>query len=320
MADTTRDTYSPSAVGPVFDVVGVGANSVDYVYQLPAYPERDGPNAKMRISSHSLSCGGQVATALCTCTAMGLKTKYIGATGTDDNGRRLRDELARREVDMTDAVIRDVTNQFAVIMVDEQAGERIVLWDRHEGLTLRPRELPPEILTAARVVHVDDVDQDAAIRAALIARAAGVVVTSDIDRITPRTEELVAAVTMPMFAEHVPKALTGEVDFERALRKLRRLNAGRMCVTLGPRGAIMLDGDRLYQEPAFVIDAVDTTGAGDVFRGALIVAMLRGDGAQEMLRFANAAAGVSCTRLGAINGVPTREEATRLMQQAAVRG
>ena len=320
MADTTRDTYSPSAVGPVFDVVGVGANSVDYVYQLPAYPERDGPNAKMRISSHSLSCGGQVATALCTCTAMGLKTKYIGATGTDDNGRRLRDELARREVDMTAAVIRDVTNQFAVIMVDEQAGERIVLWDRHEGLTLRPRELPPEILTAARVVHVDDVDQDAAIRAALIARAAGVVVTSDIDRITPRTEELVAAVTMPIFAEHVPKALTGEVDFERALRKLRRLNAGRMCVTLGPRGAIMLDGDRLYQEPAFVIDAVDTTGAGDVFRGALIVAMLRGDGAQEMLRFANAAAGVSCTRLGAINGVPTREEATRLMQQAAVRG
>ena len=224
----------PARIGAVFDVVGIGANSVDYVYQLPAYPERDGPNAKMRISSHSLSCGGQVATALCTCTAMGLRTKYIGATGTDDNGRRLRDELARRDVDMTDAIIRDVTNQFAVIMVDEQAGERIVLWDRHEGLTLRPRELPPEILTAARVVHVDDVDQDAAIRAAGIARAAGVIVTSDIDRLTPRTEELVSAVTMPVFAEHVPKALTGETDFERALRKLRRLNTGRMCVTLGP--------------------------------------------------------------------------------------
>src|SRR5207237_2808223 len=162
----TPGMMDPAQIGQVFDVVGIGANSVDYVYQLPAYPERDGPNAKMRISSHSLSCGGQVATALCTCTAMGLRTKYIGATGTDDNGRRLRDELARRDVDMSDAVIRDVTNQFAVIMVDEQAGERIVLWDRHEGLTLRPRELPPEILMAAHVVHVDDVDQDAAIRAA----------------------------------------------------------------------------------------------------------------------------------------------------------
>ena len=298
------------------DVLGIGANSVDYVYLLPAYPEPDGPNAKMRISSHSLSCGGQVATALCTCAAMGLRTKYIGATGTDDNGRRLRDELARRQIDMTDAVIRDVTNQFAVIMVDEHAGERIVLWDRHDGLALRPRELPPDVLTATRVLHVDDVDQEAAVRAARIARDAGVRVTSDIDRITSRTEELVAAVTIPIFAEHVPKALTGEADFERALRKLRRLNDGPMCITLGSRGALLLDGDRLHTAPAFTVEAVDTTGAGDVFRGALIVALLRGDGPDEMLRFANAAAGVSCTRLGAINGVPTLKETEQLVMRS----
>ncbi len=303
--------------GAVYDVLGVGANSVDYVYRLPAYPEPDGPNAKMRISSHSLSCGGQVATALCTCASMGLRAKYIGATGTDDNGRRLRDELMRRGIDMNDAVIRDVTNQFAVIMVDEHAGERIVLWDRHEGLTLRPRELPVELLTATRVLHVDDVDQEAAIRAATIARDAGVQVTSDIDRVTPLTEELVATVTMPIFAEHVPRALTGEADFERALRKLRRVNQGMMCITLGPRGAMLLDGDRLHQAPAFQVDAVDTTGAGDVWRGALIVARLRGDSPEDMLRFANAAAGVSCTRLGAINGVPTLEETQRLLATAA---
>jgi len=212
-------------------------------------------------------------------------------------------------------VIRDVTNQFAVIMVDEHAGERIVLWDRHEGLTLRPRELPTELLTAARVLHVDDVDQEAAIRAASIAREAGVTVTSDIDRVTPLTEELVSTVTMPIFAEHVPRALTGETDFERALRKLRRLNDGMMCITLGPRGAMLLDGDRLHQAPAFQVDAVDTTGAGDVWRGALIVALLRGDSPDDMLRFANAAAGVSCTRLGAINGVPTLEETRALMER-----
>jgi len=305
--------------GAVYDVLGVGANSVDYVYRLPAYPEPDGPNAKMRISSHSLSCGGQVATALCTCASMGLRAKYIGATGTDDNGRRLREELMRRGIDMNDAVIRDVTNQFAVIMVDEHAGERIVLWDRHEGLTLRPRELPTELLTAARVLHVDDVDQEAAIRAASIAREAGVTVTSDIDRVTPLTEELVSTVTMPIFAEHVPRALTGESDFERALRKLRRLNDGMMCITLGPRGAMLLDGDRLHQAPAFQVDAVDTTGAGDVWRGALIVALLRGDSPDDMLRFANAAAGVSCTRLGAINGVPTLEETKALMGRSGSR-
>jgi sugar/nucleoside kinase (ribokinase family) len=298
---------------PAFDVLGIGANSIDYVYRLPAYPEREGANAKMRISSHALSCGGQVATALCTCAAMGLRAKYVGATGTDDNGRRIRDELARRGIDMADAVIRDTTNQFAVIMVDESAGERIVLWDRADALRLRARELPPDIVASARVVHVDDVDQDAAIAAATIARQAGRIVTSDIDRLTPRTEALVSAVTIPIFAEHVPGALTGEADVERAMRKLRTLNDGLMCVTLGARGAVLLDGDRFVHEPGFAVDAVDTTGAGDVFRGAFIAALLDGEPPRDAVRFANAAAAVSCTRPGAINSVPTREDSAALL-------
>jgi sulfofructose kinase len=302
-----------------WDVIGIGENSVDYVYRLPTYPEPNGPNAKMRISAHSVSCGGQIATTLCTCASLGLRTKYLGATGTDDNGRVIRAELTLRGIDMSDAVIRDVPNRFAVILVGDQAGERIVLWDRPPELSLKPRELPPEVLTHARVVHVDDTDQDAAIRAASIARSAGVHVTSDIDRVTPRTEELVSAVTIAIVAEHVPEALTGEKDLERALRKLRRLQPGKVCVTLGVRGSMLLDGDRIYHEPAFHVDTVDTTGAGDVFRGAFIYALLRGDEPAEILRFANAAAGASVTRLGAINGVPTLEETNRLLQAAVLR-
>jgi sugar/nucleoside kinase (ribokinase family) len=165
----------------------------------------------------------------------------------------------------------------------------------------------------ARVVHVDDTDQRAAIAVATAARAAAVPVTSDIDRLTDLTEELVAAVSIPMFAEHVPAALTGESDPERALRKIRRTHSGMLCVTLGPRGAMLLIGDTLYAEPAPVIDAVDTTGAGDVFRGGFIYAWLKGDPPQEMLRFANAAAATSCTRVGAITGVPSLDDAMALL-------
>jgi sugar/nucleoside kinase (ribokinase family) len=81
----------------------------------------------------------------------------------------------------------------------------------------------------------------------------------------------------------------------------------------------VLDGDRFHHEPAFQVDALDTTGAGDVFRGAFIAALLRGDSPSDMVRFANAAAGASCTRLGAINGVPTSEEISRLMQESVAR-
>ena len=81
-----------------------------------------------------------------------------------------------------------------------------------------------------------------------------------------------------------------------------------LCVTLGARGAMLLEGDRLHHVPGLPVEVVDTTGAGDVFRGAFITALLRGDSPADILRFANAAAALSCTRLGAIDGIPAIEE------------
>lgn len=298
---------------PSCDVVGVGANSVDFVTLLPAYPRPESAFAKMQISRQAVRCGGQMATALAACVSLGLRARYVGVTGTDENGRRIRDELANRMVDLGDAVIRDSPNRFAIILVDETSGERVVLWNRDERLKLRPREIDLDVIRAARLVHVDDEDDEAAIHAARLGREAGLPVTSDLDRLTARTEALVAAVTIPIFAEHLPLQLTGASDHESALRKLRRTHEGTMVVTLGPHGAVALDGDRFIVSPGFHVNAVDTTGAGDVFRGGFIYGLLQGWETERVLRFANSAAAVSCTRLGAMDGVPTVEETTRLL-------
>lgn len=297
----------------MFDVVGVGANSVDHVYRLPAFPKPDSPAAKLRIAHRSVTCGGQTATTLCACAAMGLQARYVGATGNDDTGRLSRDELSRRGVDITHTMVRDAANAYAVILIEDKHGERVVLWDRDSRLDLAPGEIDAAAIGNARLLHVDDVDVEASLHAASIARHAGIPITSDIESVGDRTDALIASVTVPIFAEHVLEQLTGERDFERALRILRRRHLGMLCVTLGARGAILLDGDRLYQEPAFQTDVVDTTGAGDVFRGGFIVALLRGDAPGDILRFANAAAAVSCTRLGAINGAPSMEETERAL-------
>jgi sugar/nucleoside kinase (ribokinase family) len=323
-----------------FDVVGVGANSVDYVYRLPEFPHPDTQAAKLRITHHAILCGGQTTTALCTCAAMGLRARYVGVTGDDENGTLIRRELEARGVDAEHACVHHAKNAFAVILVDERRGERVVLWQRDGALTLLPREIDPSVVAQSRLVHVDDVDEDAAICAASIGRSAGIPVTSDIERVTERTEELVAAVTIPIFAEHVIEQLTGEGDFERGLRKIRAQRGGSkrtrptssrpgpfgpgqeqvrlkpdtmydcdmLCVTLGARGAMLLAGDRLHHAPGLPVEVVDTTGAGDVFRGAFIAALLRGDSPADILRFANAAAALSCTRLGAIDGIPAMEE------------
>jgi sulfofructose kinase len=165
-----------------------------------------------------------------------------------------------------------------------------------------------------RLLHVDDVDERASIAAAHMAREAGIPVTSDIDRVTDCTEHLIDAVTIPILSAHVAPTLTGRRDLESALRALRRRHAGWLCVTLGHEGSMLLEGDRLHHVAAFPADVVDTTGAGDVFRGAFIHALLAGRGAADILRFANAAAAVACTREGAMDSVPTLHEVERLLE------
>jgi len=302
-----------------WDVIGIGENSVDSVNLLPGYPQPYGPAAKMRIRDRRVLCGGQMATAMCACASLGLRAKYVGVTGTDDNGRLIRDELRRRNVDLSDLVIRDVENRFAVILVDETTGERIVLWDRDDQLRLRDQEIPRAALAATAVVHVDDVDDEVAVHAARLAREAGALVTSDIDRLTDRTEQLAAAVTHAIFAGHVPPQLAGTNDMEAALRILHERYGNVVVVTMGEHGAMAFDGERIHREPAFPVHAVDTTGAGDVFRGGFIYALVHRLPIADALRTANAAAAVSCTRLGALNGVPTLAEIRELMA-ANVRG
>ena len=290
------------------DVVGVGANSVDFVYRLPSFPAPDSSYAKLRISEHLISCGGQVTTALATCAAMGLRTSYIGTIGSDRNGERMREELSRRRIDTSDAVARNAANPFAVILLDDRSGERVVLWHRDPAIGLSSAEVDRTAVTAARLLHVDDVDLAASIQSANLAVAAGKPVTSDIERTTDDVRALIDAVTIPIFAEHVPAELTGETNLPRALERLRRPHHSMLCVTLGARGALLLAGHEVIHEPGLSVQTLDTTGAGDIFRGAFISAFLRGEPPREIVRFANAAAAISCTRIGAMSSIPSPEE------------
>jgi ribokinase/sulfofructose kinase len=297
-------------------VVGIGANSIDFVTVVPAFPRPEGWHSKMRIGRHLATCGGQAATTMAACARFGLRSWYVGAIGRDDNGRRIREELPQYGLDPAGLVVRDGRNQFAVIVIDEQTGERAVLWDRDEGLRLREEDVPLDAIASARVLHVDDVDQEAAIRAARHARGCGIPVTSDLDRMTDRTDELVMAVTYPIFADGLPEQLTGERDHERALRRLRRRHDGWLVVTLGQQGAAALDGDRFVLSPGFPVKAVDTTGSGDVFRAGFIYGVLEGWDLDRTLRMANAAAGLACTRLGAMAGIPALDEVLALASQS----
>jgi len=290
-----------------FDVVGVGASCIDTVCRLPVFPEPTPARDKVRMQSQRRECGGQTATCLSTCASFGLRAAYVGVVGDDDDGRMICRELAARGVDVQHVVTAPRASASATILIDA-TGERLVLWHRDPELQYPVERLTRSLIGASRLVHVDDVDPAAALAAARCAREAGLPVTCDIDHVTPATRELLSYVTHAVFAAQVPLDLTGERDPEAALRALRRSHPGVLVVTLGDQGAVALDGDTLLRSPGFLVDpVVDTTGAGDVFRGAFIYALLQGRPMPDLLRFANAAAAESCTRAGAMGGVPTLE-------------
>lgn len=286
---------------------------MDVVYRVPQRPGFEGPQSKLRLSGHTVRYGGQVATALATCAAFGLRAAYAGAAGTDEESHRLLDALVARGVNTSLTVRRPGGSQFAAILIDDSSGERVVLWDRPETLHMADHELPVSALQSARVVLIDDVDARASVAAARCAREAGGIVVTDLDHVTPHTEAIIRTASFPIMSEHLPAALTGEHDPERALRHLRRWNPGLLVMTAGERGAVALDGDRLIVAEGIRVPAVDTTGSGDVFRGAFIAGLLQGMPVEHLLRLANAAAAVSCTRAGALDSVPSPEDVRALL-------
>lgn len=301
---------------PRYDVVGVGQNSVDNLLVLPRWPQPAGALSKLRVRTSEVRCGGQTATAMVACSRLGLSAKYIGPVGSDANAALVGRELSAAGVDISDLLVCDLANGTAVILVDEPSGERVVLWHRDERLRLAEDYVQPAMLAGASLVHVDDGDTLAAVRVARMARERGLVVTSDIDKSLDSTEEMVGIVSYPILAGHVPSALTGEDDLETALAILGRRFQKPLVVTLGAGGAVALEGGRLIRQPAFEVQAVDTTGAGDVFRAGFIFSILRGAGMEETLRFACAAAAASCRRIGAMAGAPDLPEVEALLARS----
>ena len=295
-----------------FDVVGLGLNATDTVLVVRDFPALGG---KERVLSTLRQAGGQVATALVTCQRLGLTTRYIGKVGDDEAGRFQLASLKEEGVDLHyTRVVPETPNQFGTIIVDRATGERTVFWDRDPRLAVAPSELDAEAITSARVLHIDGCDVEAAVRAAQWARKASIPVVADLDTIYKKVETLFPLIDYLIASTNFLPAVTGKEDPFLVLEYMAseyRMRATGM--TLGREGALMLSEGQFYYSPGFVVETVDTTGAGDVFHGAFIYGLLAGWDLAHMLDFANAMAGLNCSALGARGGIATQAEAEKLM-------
>jgi sulfofructose kinase len=304
----------PSPGARQFDVVGFGLNSIDLVAVVAEYPAS---NTKQRLQRFARLPGGQIATAMATCARLGLRARYIGSFGDDELGALSKESLARHGVDTSAArTVAGATNQFAVILVDARSGDRTVLWDRHPALTVEPADVPKAAVTSGRVLIVDCHETAASTQAARYARQAGIPTIIDVEKVRPGIADLLMSLDVIIAAEEFPSALTGHEGLGHALETIGRdFGAPIVCVTLGSEGSLAWCNGHEIRTPAFPVDCVDSTGAGDAFRGAFAAACLRAPDGQveDALIYANAVAALNCRALGAGGGLPTPDEVEQFM-------
>lgn len=298
-----------------FDVVGIGLNATDTLIIVPHFPSYAG---KGPFSQEILSPGGQVASAMVTCARLGLRTRYVGTIGDDDRGRVQIESLLGSGINLDFVQQRTgCPNQSAYIIIDQATGERTVFWQRPDCLRLRPEEITEEMITSARLLHIDGHDTPAMEKAARIARENGIPVTVDVDTIYKGFERVLPYVDYLVASSEFPIQWTHQSDPLKALELIQE-EYGIRCaaMTLGAHGALALYEGKFHYSPAFVVNCVDTTGAGDVFHGGFCYGVLAGWGIDQILDFSNAMGALNCTAIGARGGIATLEKAAKLMDRA----
>jgi sulfofructose kinase len=292
-----------------FDAVGLGYNSIDHLCILPKYPEI---GSKSKMFDYSIQGGGQTATACAALATLGFSASYMGKFGAGDSGRMAEDSLKNLGVDTKSCLYTDAgPNQISVIWIDAESGERTIANTRGPELGLKPEELNREAVCSGRVLLLDAHDIPAMIQAAKWAHEADIPTVLDAERILPGIEELLELTDYVITDQHFPTKFTGLDNLEEALQAMSSFGPF-VAATVGDGGVAALIEGRLVRVPAISIDAVDSTGAGDVFHGAFAAGLLLDMSIEQVLRFANVTAGLSCCKIGGRAGIPDREKALKL--------
>lgn len=313
MSPLDAPIWQATGTGRSLDVLGLGENSLDRVCVVDALP-RSGE--KLDVRDYVERPGGQVATTILGCARLGLRSAYAGAVGDDLAAEQVLEPLREAQVELSHVrAVEGAPTRQAVILVERDSAERCVLGVRDPRLSLGAGVPNRAAIASAHVLAIDTSDCDAGQWAARAAREAGTAVVLDADHPTDEVLALVCDVDFPIVSADFAELMGQGGSPERMLRELAGRGARLSVVTLGQQGALALADDRTFESPAFAVRALDTTGAGDAFRGGFIWALVNGRDPVSALRVANATAAMNCRGLGAQAGLPTLVELEKFLAE-----
>jgi sugar/nucleoside kinase (ribokinase family) len=294
----------------------------DEVFRVECFPPPDG---KLEAHDFFVVNGGCAANAAVAVARLGGRAALAGPLGgparVDASGDDVLAALAREQVDCSGCRrIAGAATPLSAIFID-RSGQRMIVTYRDDRLAAAMPADPAGLVTSVDAVLADNRFPEFVRPICLAARARGLPVVLDADRPTHVADDLFRVATHVVFSSECLHATTGLVDFfGAALERIAASTDSFLAVTDGPRDVVWREGCTLGSSAVFAVEAVDTLAAGDVFHGAFALALAEGQDLDAALRFAAAAAGLKCTRIGGSAGAPYRAEVELLLASGRASG
>ena len=290
------------------DVLVIGRNCLDFISVVDTFPAED---EKVALAFRLVEGGGQGGTAACCIARLGGRVGLIGKVGADQEGRFCLDRLNFFGVDTRFVeIVKRGQTPVAYLFVTRKNGRRTIIYEPSQlpGIALTAQHLA--MLSTAATVLLDPETTYLA-EAVKMNKGPGTRIIYDCERWKPGVAQMMALadyfIPSAVFLDSAP--VTAEpMDFHQKVLRLDKDTRGQLIVTCGEQGAVYPHGGHLYRVPAPDVTAVDTIGAGDNFHGAFALAVSLGFDLHRAVRFAVAAASLSCREYGGRKGLPDRRE------------
>ena len=292
------------------DIVGIGICTVDYLALVPHMPEFGGA---VRATQFLRQGGGLAASALVAAARLGATTSIIARVGDDDDGQFIRRDLENEGVNTSALLVEKGTaTHIAIVLVDEITGERSFISRWATGSAIAADEINREDITAAKVLFIDNVTE-ATLQAVQWASEAGVTVVMDPSCMYDTAKQILPWVHVPIVSERFAANWMPDQPAAKVAEALYEAGAKIAVVTLGDQGCVVCWEEGLLAYPAYVVDVVDTTGAGDAFHGAFMYGLVQGWDVPQIVQFASAVGAMNCRSLGGRTGLPSRADVERFL-------
>jgi len=263
--------------------------------------------------------GGKISTGMVACARLGAKAGVIAKIGGDFSGDFILKDFAYNGVD-TSCILRggeDTTGVLCITLSEEENGTRMLIGRKSNVTPLKPEEIDYSYIASAKYLLVEN-GEEYSHAAATFAKERGITVVADGDTYTEEMEKLLPLVDVFIGSEYYHKKRFDNISIHKSCEAIRDMGPQTVWFTLGDKGCAGLVDNDFHKMPCFSVEVRDTTGAGDVFHGAYIVAMMNGMNHVKCAEYASAVSAIKCTYVGGRTGIPTHKITERFLKDGVI--